>query len=215
MCDRGNIITFRSTGGRILNEFTGNRTEFERAGGVYRLRADTRVKTKSETGGSKVLMGFEQDTAGAAEAQHARPGHVPELSSESEVEQHELAQLPFWNWWRNCVRAKGKESPHHESSPGGVSKFATDSMLKGEDGTPITILAGDDGLTKAIFANVVPCKGTSHGYAQRALAHNLLSTGHQKAVLQSDQDPSIFDVQHKAGAHPNRNRVRRKPSWRQ
>ena len=57
-CDRGNIITFRSTGGTILNDFTGNRIEFERTGGVYRLRADTRVKMKSETGGAEVFMGF-------------------------------------------------------------------------------------------------------------------------------------------------------------
>ena len=41
VCDRGNIITFRSTGGTILNEFTGDRIEFERAGGVYRLIAGT------------------------------------------------------------------------------------------------------------------------------------------------------------------------------
>ena len=79
VCDRGNIITFRSAGGSILNEFTGNRIKFERAGGVYRLRADTRAKMKSETGGVKVLMGFEQDTADAAEAQPARPRNVPKL----------------------------------------------------------------------------------------------------------------------------------------
>ena len=36
-----NIMTFRSTGGTILNEFTGNRIEFERVGGVYRLRFNT------------------------------------------------------------------------------------------------------------------------------------------------------------------------------
>ena len=34
VCDRGNIITFRSTGGTIPNEFTGDRIELERAGGV-------------------------------------------------------------------------------------------------------------------------------------------------------------------------------------
>ena len=110
VCDRGNIITFRSTGETILNEFTGNRMEFERAGGVYRLRADTRAKMKSETGGVKVLMGFEQDTADAAEAQPARPGNVPVLPSEAEVEQYELTHLPFRNWCRHCERAKGKES---------------------------------------------------------------------------------------------------------
>ena len=48
------------------------------------------AKTKTETGGVKVLMGFEQDTADAAEVQPARPGSVPVLPSEAEVEQHEL-----------------------------------------------------------------------------------------------------------------------------
>ena len=97
---------------------------------------------QSGPGEVKVLMGFEQDAAGVAEAQSARLGIVPALPSEAEVEPHELTNLPFRSWCRHCVRAKGKESPHHESSPGGVSKFATDYMFMGEDGTPITILAG-------------------------------------------------------------------------
>ena len=87
VCDTGNIITFRSTGGTILNEFSCNRIEFECVGGVYRLRAYTSAKMKSGTDGAKMLMGFEQDTAGAAEAQPA-----PVLPSESEVEQHELTE---------------------------------------------------------------------------------------------------------------------------
>ena len=31
--------------------------------------------------------------------------------------------------------------------------------------------------------------------------HSVLSTGHQKVILQSDQEPSINDVKHKAGTH--------------
>ena len=73
VCDRGNIITFRSTGGTILN-----------AGGVYRLKAGTSAKKQSGPGEVKVLMGFEQDAAGTAEAQPARPGMVPVLPSEAE-----------------------------------------------------------------------------------------------------------------------------------
>ena len=172
VCDRGNIITFRGAGGTILNEFAGNRIEFERAGSVYLLKAGTSARMQTGPGEVKVLMGFEQDAAGDAEAQPARPGIVPLLPSEAE-----LTHLPLRRWCRQCVRAKGKESPHHESSPGGVSMFATDYMFMGEDGTPITILAGFDGLTTAYCANVVPCKGTSHGYADGALAHNVLSTG--------------------------------------
>ena len=133
VCGRGNIISFRSTGGTILNEFTGNRLEFERAGGVYRLIAGTSARMQSGPGEAKVLIGFEQDGAGTAEAQPARPGIVPVLSSEAEVEQHELPHLPFRSWSRHCVRATGKESTHHGSSPRGVSKFATDYMFMGED----------------------------------------------------------------------------------
>ena len=48
---------------------------------------------KSETDGVKVLMGFEQDTAGGAEAQPERPGHVPVLPSEAEVEHKD------WSEW--------------------------------------------------------------------------------------------------------------------
>ena len=98
-------------------------------------------------------MVFEQDAAGDAEAQPARPVIVLVLPSEAEVEQHELTHLPCRSWC--SVRAKGKESPHHESSFGGVSKFATDYTLMGEDRTPITILAGYDGLTKAFLASLV------------------------------------------------------------
>ena len=122
---------------------------------VCRLIAGTSAKKRSGLGEVKVSMGFEQDAAGTAEAQPARLGIVLVLPSESEVEQHEFTHLPFRSWCRHCVRAKGKESPHHESSLGGVSKFATD--CKGEDGTPITILVGVDGLTKAFYANVVLC----------------------------------------------------------
>ena len=125
VCDRGNTITFRSTGGTILNEFTGNRIDFERAGCVYRQRAGTSAKMQSGPGEVKVLKGFEQDTAGAVEAQPARPGVVLVLPSESQVEQLESTHLPFRSWCRHCARAQGKESPHHESSLGCVSKFAT------------------------------------------------------------------------------------------
>ena len=136
---------------------------------------------KSETGGVEVLMGHEEDTADAAETQPARPGKMLVLPSEAAVEQHELTHLPFRNWCRHKVPAKDKESPHQESSPGGVSKFATDNMFMGDDGTPITILAGYDGLTKAFFADVVPCRSTSHGYRRK-------STRAQRVVHKSSEN---------------------------
>ena len=160
-----------------------------------------------------MLMGFEHDSP---MKRSPRNLETCLCCREAEVEEHELMHLPLRSWCRHCVRAKGKASPHPESSPGGVSKFVTDYKFMGEDGTPITILAGYDGLTKTCLPNVVLCKGTCHGYAQRALAQNVLSTGHQNVILQSDQEPSIIDVKHKSGKkHPNQNRVRRESRRRQ
>ena len=85
--------------------------------------------------------GLRARVRGAWEAQPATLGTVLVMRSESKVEQHELVHLPFRRWCRHCVRAQGKESPHHESSLGAVSKFATDRMFMGEDGTPIIISA--------------------------------------------------------------------------
>ena len=51
-----------------------------------------------------------------------------------------------------------------------------------ENGTPISIQAVFDGLTEA-FANVAPYKGTSRGFAESALAMNMLSTGYQKVPV--------------------------------
>ena len=71
VCDSGKIITFRSVGRTTFIEFTGNRIEFERVGGVYRLRADTWARRSVE-----VLMELEQVIAGAAEAQPGGPGNA-------------------------------------------------------------------------------------------------------------------------------------------
>ena len=112
-CDKGKVITFRSTGGTIFNELTGNKIEFDRAGGVYRLKADASTKTKN---GVKVLMGFEQDAEDGTEGQDARSGIIPVLPSDAEVDQHELTHLPSRSWCRHCVRAKGKESTPQRKS---------------------------------------------------------------------------------------------------
>ena len=135
VADSGNIIVFSGSGGTIFNEVTGNQVEFERAGGVYRLKADTSAKRAAGTGGTKMLMGFEQESAGLAEAQLATPGKIVCLSIETEVEPHGLSHLSLRSWRRHCVCAKGKESP-------------------GQDGTPISIPAGCDGLTTAFFGTL-------------------------------------------------------------
>ena len=150
-------------------------------------------------------MDFEQDTVGAAELQ---PGRLA-LPSEPEVDQHELTHVPFRNWCWHYMRAKGKESPHHESSPAACRSSPQTACSWAEDGTPITILAGCDGLTKAFFANVVFAKFESwlrrkSSRAQRA--------SHRSS--QSDTAQGLRTEHHRRQpqswhAHSNRNRERR------
>ena len=158
VCDRGNIITFRSTGGTILNEFTGSRIEFDRAS--WRLLAESRRLNEDENWDkwSQDIDGLRTRYVGCSRSTTCETWDLSCITDGSRSGRTRVTH-PFRNWCRHCVRAKGKESPHHDASPGCVSKFATDNMFMGEDGTPITILAGYDGLTRAFFANVVPCEG--------------------------------------------------------
>ena len=126
---------------------------------------DASAKVNSRVGSTRKLMGCGQDSAGADEAQHAILGYVLVWPSEAEAEQHKLTHLPIRNWCRHCVSAKGRESPHPESSPGGLSNFATD-YVHGRRWNANYHLSCQDGLTKAFFANVVFGKGTSRGQAE-------------------------------------------------
>ena len=78
-----------------------------------------------------MLMGFEQGIAGAVDAQPARPEDVLVLPSETEVEQHELTHLPFSETGVDTAYVPRVKKAHHESSLGGVSKFAADYMFMG------------------------------------------------------------------------------------
>ncbi len=68
----------------------------------------------------------------------------------------------------------------------------------GDSTSPLTILVTHDNVTKAVFANVVSSKGTSHAYAKRALAANITLLGHKRVKIQSDQEPAILDVKNQA-----------------
>ena len=52
-----------------------------------------------------------------------------------------------------------------------------------------------------MLANVVASRGTSHAYAERALAANITLLGHKRVKIQSDQEPATLDVKNKAQQH--------------
>ena len=56
-------------------------------------------------------------------------------------------------------------------------------------------------ITKAVFANDVPSKGTGHAYAEKALATNITLLGHVRVKTQSYQERAVLDVKNKARQH--------------
>ena len=101
-----------------------------------------------------MLRCFEQESVGLSEAQYAtraiEPYPLYRVRQKSSTKQHGLTHLP-------------------------LSKFATNFMFMGEEGTPITVPAGYDELTKTLFPNAVCCKDTSSLYAETTLATNVWS----------------------------------------
>ncbi len=96
-----------------------------------------------------------------------------------------------------------KERPRHDALPDadGIPKLAIDYLFSGDPTSPLTILVTHDNVTKAVFANDVPGRGTSHAYAEKALATNITLLGHEGVKIQSDQEPAIPDVKNKARQH--------------
>ncbi len=72
----------------------------------------------------------------------------------------------------------------------------------------------DDSVTKAVLANVVPSKGTSHAYAKRALAANTTLLGHNCLKTQRDQKTATPGARNKARQHTDRASGRREPRER-
>ena len=93
VCDRGNIIVFWSIGGAIVNKGSGHWMEFRAC--WRRLHAGSphsSAKKTLGTRGTKMLMGFKQDSAGDDE--------------------QELTHLPFRSCCQHCVCEKMQEKTH-------------------------------------------------------------------------------------------------------
>ena len=168
---RGHILVFWSSGGPTFNPRSGRIIDVVRSGGVCRLKGDM---TAINVWTSEDADDFRPRDWTSLGGSLGRPECCTSVG-----ERDRGQTTRFECWCQHSVRAKDKRRP------GSVSKFATDHMLTGEDGAPITILAGHDGVTKAFFANLKPCRGTRHGGTQKE--------HHPKLILQSDQELSIID----------------------
>jgi hypothetical protein len=130
---------------------------------------------------------------------------LPPTPSAAEIETHECAgHVPYRSWCRACVAGRGRSDAHHDGGPADVPVVGLDYgyLEKREDcpegESPSPILVVKDSLTKAIFGEVLPCKGIGHPYCARTLVRIVANLGHPQVVLKSDDEPAIVALKRQA-----------------
>ena len=120
----------------------------------------------------------------------------PKLPSTMEIDMHNLTHLPYRNWCPICVKSKGKDMNHCDSSDKQrvVSEYCLDYCFPGDEfGYKLTVLAGKERLTGMRFATAVPTKGASGKFATDRVLYFSQEVGdsENKIIIRSDQEPSI------------------------
>ena len=133
------------------------------------------------------------DCGEEAGARRPRIRRGPGEPSRAEIEEREVTHCPYRSWCPECVKARGKASPHPSHKPAEERGVATVSMDywfmrdgRGEVKTTVVVMKDDE--TRAFAAHVVPQKG-SEGLIGKLLAKDIDDFGHSKKVrIKCDQE---------------------------
>ena len=142
---------------------------------------------------------------------------VPTLPSIAEVLKHRLTHRPYRSWCPHCVKGKGREDKHGQSSQKfivpGIPKIVADYFFIGrrrsanrtersldeeeaekEGQTPILVIK--DCHSKALFAHACPCKGAHEAVVARVVS-DLDMLGYKRVLVRTDGEPAILDLWNK------------------
>ena len=79
--------------------------------------------------------------------------------------------------------------------------YLEDKVTLGErEAGPSPILVTRSSTTQVTTADVLPCNRTAHAWCVQALVRAIVATGDAKIILQSDNEPAIFDLKRQAAA---------------
>ena len=145
---------------------------------------------------------METEDAELTEARTPRRAVSPEDPSQAEVEAHKLSgHARFRSWCRHCVRGRGCEAPHTrtQAPDSAIPVISWDYCYLSEkqDSTsepesPTLVMW--DSRTKALFAHLIPSKGTDFDDLEAVLkleAADLDRLGYKRVAFRSDNEPAI------------------------
>ena len=138
----------------------------------------------------------------------------PGQPSRKEIEEHEVAYIPYRSWCAHCVRGRGRSSPHFKGVEKPQNQLPTIAMdfgfLGEEDRKTLTSLAVRDTKTGAIHGFQMAHKGISDERIAKKVARWIDSLGYKRAVIKSDQEPAIVAFRNEV--HKNA-RTELVPEW--
>ena len=87
----------------------------------------------------------------------------PRLSTQREIDDHNLTHLPYKSWCAHCIAGKGKVAHHTKQDwKDGLPELHLDYCFLSTEGSPLaTILVAKEKQTKMSLSTVVPLKGAS------------------------------------------------------
>ena len=122
-----------------------------------------------------------------------------------QVEEHNLAHMPYQPWCKWCVMGKCPGRRHlqrsrrpQEEVEDGVPKIVMDYMfMSSRDQDKMSpILVIKDMKSKRIFAHAVPSKGAANQWVVKKVVDDIdqLGYGWTRVLIRSDQEPALLDV---------------------
>ena len=134
----------------------------------------------------------------------------PIKPSAEDIEKHNVTHLPYRSWCDVCVRAVGREDPHHRkrrkrkvTESNALPKISLDyqelkSMAKkdpGPEDVVVKIIVAKDEDSGAVLAHRVTAKGSSDTWVINKLVKEFEEMGRKDIILKTDGEPAMISLQ--------------------
>ena len=124
----------------------------------------------------------------------------PRKPGRTEVEEHEVAHIPFRSWCLICLRARARRLVHSAKGGGDrkVPCIAFDYAMIGKSDSPVRpLLVAKELTTKAVRSWWTQAKGIANKAVENRFASWILSLGFGRIILKTDNEESIMALKTK------------------
>jgi hypothetical protein len=116
-----------------------------------------------------------------------------------EVDERNLAHLPFRDWCSHCIMGKARNIPHKKQKDKEhlVPHIHVDYGFLGTEGDEEKMITQveKDQESRALLVHAVPRKGLAHVHGAEQLIRDMGELGYKKVILKADNEPAMHALQ--------------------